>query len=328
MFLAALLWSLNGALIKILNAEGQGLHGVTIACCRSIFAGLFLIPLAWGRFGTLWDGRLKIADCPEPPRLRGADPRGMNAAARGNRQSRISNGRRLRPGVVSSIVAFALMTTSFVVAITMTSAANAIILQYTSTLWVFFLSPWIVGERAPKEDFKFVGLALAGIAVIFAGGAGSDLPGLLVSLSAGFFYGLLVLLLRKIRDCDAAAVTVVNNLGTALLLLPFALWLSGERMSLRSLLILVLMGAFQLGLPYYFFSKGLARVPAHQAALITMIEPVLVPIWAYLAVGDQPSIWTVAGGGVILAALGLFIFARGRRARASSNVEWRIQNGE
>jgi DME family drug/metabolite transporter len=77
--------------------------------------------------------------------------------------------------------------------------------------------------------------------------------------------------------------------------------------STRALVYLLIMGVVQFGVPYYLFTLGLARIPAYQGALITLAEPVLVPVWTYLAVGERVPPATLAGGGVILVALVLFL---------------------
>ena len=282
-FGAALLWSLNGALIKVVYDEGRGPHGVTIAFYRSFFAGIFLLPLARARLHT----------------LKGASWGG----------SRIS----LRPAAIWCVIFFTLMTVCFVVANTMTEASNAIILQYTSTFWVFGLSPWLLKEYPRLSDLWMLALAIVGIAIIFFGNAATDLIGLINALAAGLFYGLLTIMIRRLRDSDSAALTVLNNLGSAALILPFILVMGGLAVSMRAGAWLIIMGVVQFGLPYYLFSLGLARVPAHQAALITLAEPILVPVWTYLAVGEPVPRATLVGGGVIFAALILFVWTAPRR---------------
>jgi drug/metabolite transporter (DMT)-like permease len=288
LFMAGTLWSLNGALIKLVNERGQGPHGVTIACYRSFVAGIVLLPLAIGRFRTV-----KPAS--------GRSVLGM------------------RPAAVSCVVFFTLMTACFVVANTMTEAANAIILQYTSTFWIFALSPLVLNERASGRELWIVGLAMVGIGIIFAGNASTSALGLVIALGAGLFYALLTLMLRQMRDSDSAALTVLNNLGSAILLFPAVCLIGGMWVSPRAAILLVVMGVVQFGLPYYLYTLGLARVPAYQAAIATMIEPVLVPLWTYIAV-REPVPWpTAVGGGVILVAL--LIFAQLARNRARSQVQ-------
>ncbi|MFQ5591117.1 MAG: DMT family transporter [Phycisphaerae bacterium] len=280
---AGVLWSLNGALIKLINDSGRGPHAVVIAFYRSLFAGAFLLPSAWGKLHTL-------------------------------RSSRPGARLRIKPAGLSCVAFFALMTVFFVAANTQTTAANAIVLQYTSTFWVFGLSPWLLQERPRANDLGVLAMALTGIGVIFVGQAATDLFGLINALGAGLFYGLLTLMIRRLRDCDSAAVTVMNTLGSAALILPFAIGIGGCLLSRHVLLLLVIMGVVQFGVPYYLYTMGLVRVPAYQAALITMIEPVLVPVWVYLAVGEAVPATTKVGGAIILTALALLILSARRRA--------------
>ncbi len=285
--LAAVLWSLNGALIKFIYRDGAGPEGVTIAFYRSLIGGLFLLPLARGRFHTLLR--------PAPGAVGGK--------------------RRLRPAALWCCIFFTTMTVCFVTAMTMTAAANAIILQYTSTFWIFGLSPLVLGERARLRDLAVLALAMAGIVIIFVGNAGTSLAGLTIALAAGLFYGLLTLMIRRLRDADSAAVTVANTLGSAIIMLPLVAMMGEFAVSGRIAALLVAMGVLQFGLPYWLYSLGLARVPAYQVALITLLEPVLVPLWTWLAVGERVPGWTAVGGGVILAALLIFVVVA-RRAPA------------
>lgn len=290
LLLASLFWSLNGALIKLIHEGGRGPDPVAIAFYRSLFAGLFLLPLARGKWRTLGgskDGRRR---------------------------------RAIRPTAVWCVVFFTLMTTCFVIANTKTEAANAIILQYTSTFWIFALSPWLLRERARAGDLWILGLAMVGIAVIFAGNSSTDFVGLTIALASGLFFGLLTMMIRRLRDSDSAAVTVFNNLGSAVLLLPLAWGMGGLLLSPRAFFLLILMGIVQFGTPYYLYTLGLARVPAYQASLITMLEPVLVPLWTYLAVGESVPPMTLIGGAVILTALVLFVLAAQRTRNLSVDV--------
>jgi drug/metabolite transporter (DMT)-like permease len=306
--LAALFWSLNGALIKIVNQDGQGPGGVAIAFYRSLVAGLFLLPFARGRWRTLrgaQDSRFKHQEWTRPDTRRFFALQAFKAAWLPWLP---------RPAAIWCAIFFTLMTAFFVVANTMTQAANVIILQYTSTFWIFGLSPMVLNERPRSSDLWILALAFAGIVIIFAGNASAHAMGLTIALASGLFYALLTMMIRRLRDADSAAVTVFNNLVAAALLLPVVVAAGGLGLTLRSLLLLIFMGVVQFGLPYYLYTLGLARIPAYQAALITMLEPVLVPCWSYLAIGkpEAPSAWTVAGGAVILFALLLFVHAARR----------------
>lgn len=284
---ASVLWSLSGALIKL--AHQAGVDGVAIAFYRSLFAGIALLPLAWRRLSTL------------------ARPSESPANSAPKRKRLLLRVMSIRPAAMCCVVFFTLMTVSFAIANTKTEAANVIILQYTSTFWVFALSPRLLGEKPRSQDLWILGLAMIGIAIIFIGNAATDLTGLVIALGSGLCFALLTLMIRIMRDSDSAAVTLVNLLGSSLLLLPVVLLFGDLAISQRALVLLVLLGVVQFGLPYYLYTLGLARIKAHQAALITLVEPVLVPLWAYMAVGELIPGTTAVGGAVVLAALLLFI---------------------
>ncbi|MBI5865519.1 MAG: DMT family transporter [Planctomycetes bacterium] len=138
--LSACLWSLNGPLIKLLRQpEGDHVSGASaaaIACYRSLFGGAFFLPLALRRVSSL---------------------------------------RQVRPiWPIASVVTFTFMTTCFVIATTLTSAANAIVLQYLAPLVVFALSPLMLGIRPRWSEGGVLLLSLVGAAILCAGGpAGS-----------------------------------------------------------------------------------------------------------------------------------------------------------
>jgi len=319
---AAAMWSLNGALIKLMDREGA--HGVVIAFYRSLIAGLFLWPVARGKFGTLRP-RARVgslfgsSSADNPP----VSPLGKGGGQIERRSKRASGLRRLVPlrqAAILCVFAFTLMTVCFVVANTMTQAANVIFLQYTSTLWIFGLSPWLLKERPRRSDFWLLAMAMVGIGIIFAGSASATLGGLLVALGSGLFYGLLSLAIRQMRDSDSAAVTVVNNLGAALLLLIPATLVGGLMLSPRGWVLITIMGVLQFGVPYYLYALGLVRIPAYRAALITLLEPVLVPVWTYLAVGEEVLQETMIGGAIILVAL-LLLFKSAREKQSAGEKQ-------
>jgi len=354
-FAAAVLWSLNGALIKLIHEGGKGPHAVTMAFYRSLIAGVVLLPLARGKLHTLGRrrGRREVntefgapsrnagkagrvssrgrtfsrgpddpsgvvpSDAEEPMSGMMTRPAPPGRAPFGIFRSLLS----LRPAAISCVVFFTLMTVCFVIANTKTEAANVIVLQYTSTFWVFGLSPWLLRERAGIEELWILGLAMTGIVIIFVGNAATDLIGLVVALASGLSFALLTLMIRQMRDSDSGAVTVVNNLGSALLLLPFVLVFGSLWVSPRAGVLLAIMGVVQFGLPYYLYALGLARVVAYQVALITLAEVVLNPVWTYLMVEEAAPRATMIGGSVILVALILFVRVARRRGEQLAREE-------
>jgi drug/metabolite transporter (DMT)-like permease len=107
-----------------------------------------------------------------------------------------------------------------------------------------------------------------------------------------------------LRDFDSAWLAALNHLVTAILLAPFALRSSHFPGGMQWLFLGGL-GILQMGVPYVLFARSLKRIPGHEATGIAMLEPVLVPVWVYLAWGERPAWWTLAGGGLILLGLAI-----------------------
>jgi len=218
-----------------------------------------------------------------------------------------------------SIVLFALLLGLYVGATKETTAANAIFLQYTAPLYVIAFGPWLLGERLRSREALPFAVCIAGIAVLFIGNQGSgDLGGMLLGAGSGFFYGLFLLWLRRVRYADPVAITFANCMGVAVL---FSFALFSRDVDAEDLGLLFVMGAVQFALPYLLFTRGLREVESSEASLLALIEPVLNPVWVALFYGEDPSAATVAGGAIILLGLGVRYGVMREPARAAASVE-------
>lgn len=213
------------------------------------------------------------------------------------------------PGRRDLLVALGYGTTMvlFVLSNKLTTAANAIFLQATSPLYILLLGPWLLHERIRRRDLGLM-LALAvGMACFFVGldpasqTAPDPLRGNLFAVLSGVFWAVTVMGLRFLgRSGSAAVASVWGNVFAFLFCLPAALPL-GEVSGLDAGLVAYL-GIFQIGVAYLFLTRAMAHVPALEASLLLLLEPVLNPIWAWLAHGERPSAWSLAGGALILLA--------------------------
>lgn len=201
-----------------------------------------------------------------------------------------------------SAAAYTAAISAFVAANKLTTAANAIVLQYTAPMFVFLAAAVWFRENIQRVTWLGLALGMAGIGVIFIGSAGEpDFSGVSLALLSGVLFAAYMVNLRFLGAVSPAALTCFNNLACCLLLLPFVG--ADGSLSWREGGILAIMGTVQLGLPYALFSRGVQRVAVHEASLIVLIEPILNPLWVALAVGELPSLSTVAGGVLILAGL-------------------------
>ena len=217
---------------------------------------------------------------------------------------------RWTPKLILPILVFAGMNVAFLTALTHTTAANAIWLQYTAPVWVFAFGACCLRETVKKRDWWLLACAVSGVGLILAFELrGQSLQGVIYGLLAGLTYAGVVLSFRWLRDEDPAWLVAVNHGATALILLPYAIsvdvWPSG-----RQTVFLAAFGIFQMGVPYWFFARGLRTIPGHEASSIVLLEPILVPLWVYWAWHNEPSYqapdwWTLCGGGLILLGLTL-----------------------
>jgi len=202
---------------------------------------------------------------------------------------------------VGSIISYAACLTTFVVATKWTTAANAIFLQYAGAIWVLLFSPLVVHEPLRARDGVAIGVALGGMALFFVGRFETrGMAGNAMALLSSVFFAALILLLRREHRASRATVTWGNVL-TALAVLPFIA--SNLRLSLMSLGVLLFLGAFQIALAYFLFTRGLEYVTATQASLTGMLEPIANPIWVLLLIGERPSPFAIAGAVVVLMAI-------------------------
>jgi drug/metabolite transporter (DMT)-like permease len=146
---------------------------------------------------------------------------------------------------------------------------------------------------------------------------------LLMAVGSGVTYAAVILFLRGLRHESSTWLTVMNLLGSAAVLGgfvavsqgpgAFADWVTAP--SPTQLGVLVLFGAVQMATPYWLFTRGLRTVSSQEAGVITLLEPVLNPVWAYLIAPDKdtPTVWTCAGGALLLGALGWRYFPRRSR---------------
>ncbi len=211
-------------------------------------------------------------------------------------------------------LAYAGTVTLFALANRMTTSANAIVLQSTAPLYLLLLGPWLLREPLHRRDLAFLGALAVGMAFFFVGVEPASRtapdPGLGNALAAGsgLCWALTILGLRWLgRDgSGGAGATVVGNLLGCALALPFALPLGASTPTDWALV--TFLGVVQIGVSYVLVTRATRHVPALEATLLLLLEPVLNPIWSWLVHGERPGPWSLVGGAIILVAT----FARAR----------------
>ncbi len=290
--ICALGWSLGGVFLKYVN-----INSFAIAGLRSLFA--FIVIAAMSR--TL-------------PAFYVKDQ---------------STGKIDKPQTLAlwlSALSYAGTMITYVFGNKLTYAANVIFLEYTSPVWVILLSSILLGEKNRKIDYITFGGIVIGMLLFFADGlfekhngefADTAMIGNIFGILSGICYAGTTLFQRKqqmlaaerIRQNPQATETkhdtsrdafMLAQLITTVFGLPFVFLSEGGMPDSRSLIFLLLLGLLQMGIPNIMYAIGIKKVTALSASLITMIEPLMNPVWVFLFVHEIPSARCIAGGVIIL----------------------------
>jgi drug/metabolite transporter (DMT)-like permease len=189
----------------------------------------------------------------------------------------------------------------FVIANKLTTAATAILLQYTAPIYVALLGAWFLKERTTMLDWTSIFLVFGGMVLFFIDDMTTgNMLGNFYAILSGFCFACMVLLLRKQKDESPLESVFWGNVLTAIVGLPF---MFGSTIDASSLIGLLLLGIFQLGISYILYALAIKHVTALEAILIPVIEPILNPVWVFLVLGERPGPWAFTGGFIVLAAI-------------------------
>lgn len=211
-----------------------------------------------------------------------------------------------RISAITSIL-YAALLILFVLATKLTTAANAIFLQYTAPVYVLILEPLFYKEKFRGRDFVTVAACIAGMSLFFVGKLRpQDVSGNLFALASGVCFALFFLLLRhsKARNVNRASSAIYGNLIVVLLCAPSFFGAVQRGISMTDFACIAYLGIVQIGFAYLLFTLAMARgVRSLDAGIIGYVEPVLNPVWVFLFIGERPSGWAIVGGAIIIASV-------------------------
>lgn len=203
-------------------------------------------------------------------------------------------------------------TVTFVVANRLTTAANAILLQYTAPVWVALLGSWFLGEKTTRADWWAILATFVGMGLFFADELRlASVAGNLIGAISGVCFAGVAILMRKQKSGSAVESIIIGNLFAFVIGLPFIV--TAPSMPASGWLMLVLLGVVQLGLSYRLYSQAIRHVTALEAVLIPVVEPIFNPIWVLFFVGERPGPLALVGGAIVLGAVTLRAIASIRR---------------
>ncbi len=197
---------------------------------------------------------------------------------------------------------YAALLVLFVVSTKLTTAANAILLQYTAPIYVLLAEPILFKIKLEKINVFTILACVLGMGILLSGDISvGNWTGNLLALTAGL--ALAALLLGQRLNAPEYQVRSIfwGNMLVAVIGLPF--FLQSGVPSLSQAAMLGFLGIFQIGMGYLLFTYGLKRVLAIESALLAMLEPILNPVWVLIGYGEKPTGAAVFGGLVIILAL-------------------------
>lgn len=311
--LCALLWSFGGLVIKLIKWDALAIAGV-----RSLL-GMLTVTIAFRRPPKLFVRRdenslqdQKAGDnqnCVQDQKAGDGNCR-QDQNAGENKKS--VQGQKARPKKIDWRATTNLLLGGFFYAATMllfvpatkmTTAANAILLQYTNPIYIIIFGPLLAGEKSDWIDIAAVAGILAGMVLLLWGDlGGGQMAGNILALLSGVTYGGTTIFLRRAKNTRPSDSLNLSCLLSFLFALPFIVK-AGLPQSAMSYPALLCLGVFQIGMPAVLLSIGIEKVPALSSVIITMIEPMMNPVWVALFAGEVPSASSVFGGLVILACI-------------------------
>ena len=232
--------------------------------------------------------------------------------------------RRWRVTLTRSTVLAALCmnatTVLFMFSNKMTTAANAIIFQYTAPVYVIIGSILVLKMKARPVDIVTVVLTFGGISLFFLDHLGhGKLLGDLLALASGVTFAG-VFFFNSMPDANPQDASF---LGCALTALLFPALFFDPMLASGPVpwVVAILLGIFQLGFAYFFFAKGVQQTGAVTSSIICTAEPILNPIWVFLVVGELPGPLALVGAAVVVASICFYNIMNARRQVPAETVE-------
>lgn len=207
----------------------------------------------------------------------------------------------------------------FVVATKTTTAANAVLLQYTAPIYVFLLEPFLFKFKLTKLNIITVIVCFVGMLLFFAEDlGGGSLKGNLIALFSGLLLAIMMIAQRFNRAEHYDAGLFWGNIFIALICLPW--FLKSATPTFEHWTLFFILGVIQIGIGYMLFNYGLKRTLAIESVLLAMMEPILNPVWVFIGYGEKPGIWTIFGGLLILGMLAVQVVL-GEKVRPKVEVQ-------
>jgi drug/metabolite transporter (DMT)-like permease len=209
----------------------------------------------------------------------------------------------LSRNVVLSALFLAATFFCFVSANKLTTSANAIVLQFTSPIFIMVFSVVLFRQKFRPSDFVTAIMTFLGVAVFFVSSLkAGQMAGNAIAVLAGVFMAGMFVSVGRTDASEKMSGIFFGQVLTALVGIPFAFF---TRWTLTpvSVLFVVILGIAQIGIPYILLALASNRCPPLACSLIGAIEPILNPVWVLIFTGEKPGVFALVGGIIVIGAV-------------------------
>jgi drug/metabolite transporter (DMT)-like permease len=201
----------------------------------------------------------------------------------------------------------------FVTSTKLTTAANAIFLQYTAPIYVVLLAFWFLREKPSRTDWVSMFVIFVGLMLFFGDKLSTDgFYGNVLAVLSGVTSAVMVVSFRAQKDGAPAESALIASLAMVVFGFPS---IFKETWTATNWLIIAYLGVFQIGLAFVFFTRGIKHIPALEANLVGTLEPVLNPVWVFLFLGERMGTYALLGGLVVLGGVALSAMGSARAGK-------------
>ncbi len=201
----------------------------------------------------------------------------------------------------------------FVGANKLTSSANAIVLQYTAPVFVLLYQTFFKKLRPRVNDIICVLVTFVGILIFFLDSIGNgNLVGDIIAIVSGIGFAAVFIVVGDSDETTSINGIFQGQMLTALIGLPFVFF-TENTFNFQTIGLLLVLGVVQLGIPYIIVALAGPHCPALASTLVTVLEPLLNPVWVALIYHEIPSIWSLAGGIIVITNVLLWCVMRDKR---------------
>lgn len=203
--------------------------------------------------------------------------------------------------VLTGALFYVLTVLTFVASTKLTTAANAILLQYTAPVFVGILSSAILKEKFSRSGWLITFIVLAGMVCFFIGNLKfSGIAGNALAIVSGFCFAMLLIFMKLNKTGGSLEIIFAGNVITAFFALPFLIKGDFAVLTWQHWIVILVLGCLQLGLAYVFYDYGVKHTSALNSILSVTIEPILNPLWAFLFIHENPGLFAIVGGIIVI----------------------------